>query len=559
MRLLNIVIIMLLLIPLVHAKSGKMSLLTVGGPDETKGGVADLFLEVKPGKGTIYIDSFPLTKLDTQISTRFANEVACDFLKKDCSKYDFFYTIRAKATIVGGPSAGAAITVLTISVLSDLELDENTILTGTINSGGLIGPVAGINKKIEAAIDNDFTKVLIPKWQSSLNISKIEEKKLDKKITIVKVKNLEEALYHLTGKDFSRVDQNVAVLKEYSNRMEEVAETLCQRSQDILLKINETNSSLYTIAENFLNRSEDAKIKNYYYARASYCFSANLRLRDIEFSNKSIEELQNLYNETKEDLKSVKESVYQKNLTTLSDLETYMVVKERLSEAEGHFDTITYENVSSSVLAYTKERLFSAVTWSKFFGLKGRKTELDENHLKNGCLKKIAEAEERINYAELYLPGFLGATKEIVEDAFENYNQGEFALCIFKASKAKAEANILLTALAIHEDEMENVLEEKFEAIKKVILEQEAKKIFPILGYSYFEYSRSLIDYDIVLSLTFAEYALELSKLDMYFPTKKRISINIDPAGIQTFLFGFVIGAALVLLITLRKRKKSRF
>ena len=96
-----LIIIIILLIPLVQAKTGHITLLTVAeNGNETLGGIADLFLEIKPGTGRVFIDSFPLTKVDTQISTRFAKEVACSFLEKDCSTLDFFYTIRAKSSNV---------------------------------------------------------------------------------------------------------------------------------------------------------------------------------------------------------------------------------------------------------------------------------------------------------------------------------------------------------------------------------------------------------------------------------------------------------------------------
>ena len=97
-----------------YKEYGHIGLLTVAESSDNStpehGGVADLYLVIKKGTGRIFIDSFPLSKLDTQITTRFASEIACDFLDKDCSQYDFFYTIRANSAIVGGPSAGAAAT-----------------------------------------------------------------------------------------------------------------------------------------------------------------------------------------------------------------------------------------------------------------------------------------------------------------------------------------------------------------------------------------------------------------------------------------------------------------
>ncbi len=544
----------LLILPIVSAKTGHMNLLTISGPNLTDGGVADLYLEVKPGRGSIYIDSYPLTKLDTQISTRFANEVACDFLKKDCSKYDFFYKIRAEASIVGGPSAGAGITILTISVLSDLKMNEEAIITGSINSGGLIGPVGGIEGKVNAAIDNGFTTIIIPKWQSSINTSKIQERGLDEKITIVKAKNLEEALFHFTGKDFSKKQINVSVSKEYTRIMASVAETLCQRSESILANINDTNSSIRAIADNFLNRSEIAKNTTNHYSRASYCFSASLRLRNIEFSKKGETELQIIYDELKDQISSVENEVDNINFTSLSELETYMIVKERLTEARNYFDNIEYDNISSSSLAYTKERFFSAVAWSAFFELNSREINLNEEHLRESCINKIGEAEDRVNYIEIYLPEFVEDIKKQVDDARYKYELKEYALCLFKASRAKAEANILLTGLSIKQEDMRPVLLEKLEAIRNILVEQESKGFFPLLGYSYYEYSNSLIDHDLVSSLTFAEYSLELSRLDMYFPINDGFNFHIQNELLLTFILGFIAGVLVITFVSLRRK-----
>ncbi|NJL43971.1 MAG: hypothetical protein HC945_01455 [Nitrosarchaeum sp.] len=137
------------------AGTGSITLLTVG--EDNTGGTASLYLTIAPGSGSIYLDSLPLSKLDTQSSTRYANQIACNYLDLDCTRYDFFYRIRADSSVVGGPSAGAAMTVLTISLLSNTPLDDSTVITGTINSGGLIGPVAGIAAKARAAKHKDST------------------------------------------------------------------------------------------------------------------------------------------------------------------------------------------------------------------------------------------------------------------------------------------------------------------------------------------------------------------------------------------------------------------
>src|SRR3990167_8807720 len=71
------------------------------------GSGADLYLELKDGSGRVFLDTYPVPKMDTQISTRFAKEIACHQYKLPCDKYDFIYTIKAQSSIIGGPSAGA--------------------------------------------------------------------------------------------------------------------------------------------------------------------------------------------------------------------------------------------------------------------------------------------------------------------------------------------------------------------------------------------------------------------------------------------------------------------
>jgi len=146
-----------------YAQSGHMKLLAVSDTQDGEvGGIADLYLEINSGTGRVFLETFPLTKVDTQISTRLAKEIACDFADIDCSKYDFFYTITADSPIIAGPSAGAAITILTFSLIKNVDFKEDVAITGTINSGGLVGPVGGLKAKIEAASKDGIKKALIP-------------------------------------------------------------------------------------------------------------------------------------------------------------------------------------------------------------------------------------------------------------------------------------------------------------------------------------------------------------------------------------------------------------
>jgi predicted S18 family serine protease len=66
---------------------------------------------------------------------------------------------------VDGMSAGAAIAVMAIAGLTERQLDDSVLVTGTIQPNGIIGKVGGITAKAEAAIDFGVDKLLVPRGQ----------------------------------------------------------------------------------------------------------------------------------------------------------------------------------------------------------------------------------------------------------------------------------------------------------------------------------------------------------------------------------------------------------
>ncbi|KYK26477.1 hypothetical protein AYK26_04980 [Euryarchaeota archaeon SM23-78] len=591
-----ITLLFLLCISLTSAKTYHITLLTIGEiGDDTVGGTADAFLEVKPGKGRIFLDSFPLTKIDTQISTRYANNIACDHLDMDCSGYDFFYTIRAGSTIVGGPSASAALTVLTIAALKNLELREDTIMTGTINSGGSIGPVGGIVKKAIAAEKAGFKRVLIPMFSFNLeerieqnrtvnetinitinitpqNISNRTVGKIEKElaledvnqsIEVIKVSNIEQALTYFTDEYVEEIKGEIEVPKEYTATMKEVATNLCNRALNLHKRVT-------LVEENDINKSE-MYIKNInkgfeqqdYYSAASYGFTLGVLLRKAnlkELEEKHPSRIEKIYNVTKKAVDEFNTNLENINLTTLSELETYIIVKERLIEAEESLTRIA-NNISTGELAYAMERYYSAVYWSNFFKIRGKRVDLDKEYLGQVCYKKLSEAEERINYASLYIPLIFQSSRNTIKQAYAFSLKENYKMCLFKASFAKAESNLLLSSISVSKEQVEELAEEKLKAAKKVILKEQTRDIFPILGYSYYEYATSLKENnDPLSSLIFGEYSLELSNIEIYFPKKgfklPRINYNLILLFISAIILGLAIGIIIgVRSVYTRKRK----
>ena len=77
-------------------------------------------------------------------------------------------------------------------------------MTGTINSGGLIGPVGGLKAKIEAAKSAGLKQVLIPAGEVVARIGNetVDLKNLSAQleIEIIEVSALSDAVWHFTGK-----------------------------------------------------------------------------------------------------------------------------------------------------------------------------------------------------------------------------------------------------------------------------------------------------------------------------------------------------------------------
>jgi predicted S18 family serine protease len=135
--------------------------------DKGNGITTLLVVEAMPGSGRTMVDIDNLLFwADTQQSIRLARLVAANITKLDINEYDLIYNIHANATVIGGESAGAAITIATIAALQNKSLNEKVMITGRINHDASIGPVSEIVPKAKASKDAGATLFLVPLLQS---------------------------------------------------------------------------------------------------------------------------------------------------------------------------------------------------------------------------------------------------------------------------------------------------------------------------------------------------------------------------------------------------------
>jgi len=135
---------------------------------EGNGVITELVVTAMPGTGKTLVDIDSLLFwTDTQNSIRMAKLVASEHLGVNTENYDVVYDLKAEATLIGGPSAGAALAIATVAVLEGKEVRDDVMITGSINHDGTIGPVGGVFDKAKAAGDNDATIFLVPLLQSN--------------------------------------------------------------------------------------------------------------------------------------------------------------------------------------------------------------------------------------------------------------------------------------------------------------------------------------------------------------------------------------------------------
>ena len=145
----------------IESYSNSISLLAVSEDQDGNlvgGSLIKLNLKLTPGTGQTYINLQTIEEIDTQISIINSQKIACNLFNLDCQKYDFYYDFEGSALVLKGPSASSAIAILTAKTINKIKINNKAVITGALNSGGLVGTVGGIETKVKIAQENGFEK-----------------------------------------------------------------------------------------------------------------------------------------------------------------------------------------------------------------------------------------------------------------------------------------------------------------------------------------------------------------------------------------------------------------
>lgn len=150
------------------SEDGSAASVIVPAVDESGNGVPTMLtVQYIAGSGKLLVSIERLIFwTDTQDSIRSARDAAQNYLGMDLYSHDLIYMIRANATVIEGPSAGAALAVATIGAATGRQPNLSVMMTGTIRPDGSIGPIGEPFAKAKAAKQIGASLFLVPKGQS---------------------------------------------------------------------------------------------------------------------------------------------------------------------------------------------------------------------------------------------------------------------------------------------------------------------------------------------------------------------------------------------------------
>ena len=546
--------------------AGELPLLAVSldAQDRVRtGGIAHLELKIIEGSGNVYVHADPFTKVDTQATTKFAQQYACRASGVDCSQYDFLYSIRSEAPIVGGPSAGAATTALTLSLLEGTPLPRNVAITGSINSGGIIGNVGGIPEKIEASRNAGIRTVVIPALS--------DYNETPSGMNIIRVDTLEEALEELNPRFAVDAPGEIDVPQAYRETMARVAAELCEFDPNIVegfrgsddRVVNETVGMITDL----IGQAENASALGAYYTQASHCFNIQSRIHYLTLLDdlpagplgERIELLSQSLTDAGEEAHEDFAAFGRQN--TISSIQIFSIVQERHDEAQRTITQIIdaadalrgeadAERIFQETLlfdaAYTLARIDSMRSWMEFGEYRHDERTVTRDALRTGCAQKLSELDERTEYLEYVI----GRATIDTDEIRTLYRSREYEACIYRGSLLKARADMILSTIGTPESAYPRLIAAKTESARDAIAAQTAHGSFPVMAYSYFEYGKSLAEENPQVALLYLENAIELSGLDLYFPEPARLSA-LERRRLLSSLFWFSLGASLISLVGL--------
>lgn len=378
-----LILLVLLLTPtLAILQSGNIKIFAV--TEDNKGMAADLFMYTIPGTGkAAFIVSNSLVGKDTQTTGNIALQIAQKLTNTKITDKDIIFDIRANASEVDGPSAGAAMTLLSYSMFSEKQLNPLVAMTGTINSDGSVGMVGGVGPKSVAASKIGIKLFMIPSGEAitelevngemeTVNLLDYAPKNLGMKV--VEVSKIEQAIeYAYSDIEEIKVDVNISTqmfvpksinydpilepMGKISENYISEAKTVIDDAKKELEKSDisdELRAELYqrhSATKRSVEMAQRFLDQNYLYSAANYAFNARVTagaIKEIAQNPSLLLTDSTLLDSKISALKKEIETLKQKmNFISVTDFEWVIGAQQRIAYAENAIKGIESTSIVS--------------------------------------------------------------------------------------------------------------------------------------------------------------------------------------------------------------------
>ena len=419
------------------------------------------------GSGRVFVDTSPLTQVDMQGSARLAVKVASTLVENDentnidPSAYDYFFVVRTDAPVIGGPSAGATMTVATIALLENWEINEQTIMTGMINPDGSIGPIGGIPQKIDAAYSVGAKRFLIPSGQGTYIelvtttsgwittttpvVRKVSDYVNSKgyDIEVVEVAEVNQAVENFTGYRFTFDGSEDEITTEsYLTSMKPLASSLLENasieynsSKEIFDGSDIPNTGGFFDNDNYrdyveekldsakttLDDSNEWFNQNQYYTSTSKSFQSLIYSRFVKYAceyydinqSEKAEYIENLLSEVNYIYINTSNNAKNTEINGYITLQSVGAAQRRASDAKNYFDEAdgNYRNNNLRTfwdvlyflddLSFVVERCNSIGWWIDIGTKFSEVGNLSNSTIENLALEYIEEAQQATTYSSV--------------------------------------------------------------------------------------------------------------------------------------------------------------
>ncbi len=499
---------------------------------------------VTNGTGHVFVDTNPYTQVDLQGSARLAAMVASDVLGIDERAYDFYYIIDISSPIIGGPSAGGALTVATIAAINNWTVKPGIVMTGMINPDGSIGPVGGIPYKLEAAAAKNATIFLVPQGQGNVTIQNTTSRTngpfiinqvntehvdvvfLGKKlnVTVKEVGTIQEAVLAFTGHEINTPTFNGTILtSDYLDLLKPLATRLKNESGDMY------NGTVSLVPEDiFLKQAKEIQVnannmydEKKYYAATSLYFNSMINMRIAQWNygygkapNKE-QYLTGLVNSVENQIQSSEKDLDNFKLFGVSDVGAVGAAESRITAARAKLEEAKSLNDSAEKiqsLAFANERARTAQWWLTLAVPTGK--IIPENTLKDRAGWYLSQAQSINTYVQALLSESSGhpvvTGDNDINLAQQEMRHGYYSGAIFDSLQITVKSSTAIGLLGVQDANKK--IEQSASDAEAAINEARMNGVEPTLAVSAYEYAETMTDpFDKIAQYSYAKMVAKTS------------------------------------------------